>query len=102
MFNTWQRNKKVPVQVLVERGRNASSRQIPRITAKGLKGTISDIVHEDSIIYTDEFRYYHVIGTHFKCGHKVVRNYGDASTNTAESYFSLLKRGITGAFPAHF
>jgi transposase-like protein len=65
---------------------------------------ISENVHKDSTIYTDEWKSYKGIGREFIGGHKTVNHgrneyvNGDAYTNTAESFFSLLKRGIMGQF----
>lgn len=53
---------------------------------------------------TDEFASYHGIRKEFDGGQKVVnqarKEYarGDVYTNTAESYFALLKRVVHGAF----
>jgi hypothetical protein len=53
---------------------------------------------------TDELSAYAGIGNEFVGGHEIVNHgrkefvRGKASTNTAESYFALLKRGIHGAF----
>lgn len=53
---------------------------------------------------TDEWRSYRGIGAEFEGGHEVVLHSageyarGDANTNTVESYFALLKRGVMGSF----
>ena len=53
---------------------------------------------------TDDFASYRGIGREFSGGHGVVRHSvgeyvrGDVHTNTVESYFSLLKRGVHGTF----
>lgn len=52
---------------------------------------------------TDEFTSYHGLEKHFQehgIVHHARKEYvrGDVHTNTAEGYFSLLKRGITGTF----
>ena len=53
---------------------------------------------------TDEFPAYKGIGKEFAGGHHAVNHgkgeykRGKASTNQAESFFALLKRGITGSF----
>jgi len=53
---------------------------------------------------TDEWAAYTGIGNNFNGGHEVVKHSdgefvrGNASTNTVESYFALLKRGVHGAF----
>jgi len=95
---------KVPVLALVERDGNVVSKPIERVNAKTLKGAIRKVCHRDSCIMTDEWAAYSGIGNEFAGGHEVVNHgrrefvKGDASTNTAESYFALLKRGIHGAF----
>jgi transposase-like protein len=95
---------KVPVLALVERNGNVVSRPIERVNAKTLKGAIKEVCHEDSCIMTDDWPAYRGIGKEFAGGHEVVKHAegkfvkGNASTNTAESFFALLKRGIHGAF----
>lgn len=57
-------------------------------------------------LITDEFNAYKKPGKEFKGGHDVVNHSrkeyarGDVYTNTAESFFALLKRGIYGTFHA--
>jgi transposase-like protein len=95
---------KTPVLALVERNGRAISRPIKNVDAKTLKGAIKKAVHKDSGIMTDEWSAYRGIGKDFTGGHRTV-NHGigefareGISTNTVESYFALLKRGIHGAF----
>lgn len=99
--------KKAPVLVLVERGGRAVSMPLGSLTAKELKGTIRELVADESAIYTDELSAYTGIGKYFAGGHHVVKHSageyarkGDSSinSNTAESFFSLLKRGVYGTF----
>ncbi len=96
--------KKTPVLALVERNGDVLSKPIKRVNADTLKGAIREICHKDSCIMTDEWIGYQGIGKDFNGGHEVVRHNsgeyvrGNASTNTVESYFALLKRGIHGAF----
>jgi transposase-like protein len=96
--------EKVPVLVLVERNGKAISYTVPNVTGKTLKSAIKELVDKKSTIMTDEWKSYRGIGKDFKGGHKVVNHSlgeyvnGDAYTNNAESYFSLLKRGIVGTF----
>ena len=53
---------------------------------------------------TDEHRSYHGIGKEFEGGHVTVHHASGeyardgVTTNEAEAYFALLKRGITGSF----
>ena len=97
--------KKAPVVVLVERGGNAHARHMPKITAAGLKGAIVEMVDKSATINTDDYRLYRGIGEKFAGGHKTVNHSIEEyvgkdgqHTNTAESFFALLKRGVYGTF----
>jgi len=96
--------KKTPVLALIERNGNAYSKPVGDVSGKTLKNAIKEVVSHESIIMTDEWRSYSGIGKDFRGGHKVVNHgkgeyvKGDANTNTAESYFALLKRGVVGTF----
>lgn len=99
---------KAPVLALVERGGRARSWPIAQVTAKTLKGAIREHVDPTSAIMTDQFVSYRGIGEFFEGGHatvnhkkrEYVRREGNRviSTNEAEAYFSLLKRGLMGSF----
>jgi transposase-like protein len=94
---------KAPVVALVERNGNAVSHPVERVDAKTLKGAIRETVSKDSVIMTDEWKSYRGLDREF-AGHQVVKHGqgqfvdGFAFTNTAESFFSLLKRGVYGVF----
>jgi len=96
--------KKAPVMAIVERDGNIISKPIKNVTAKTLKSAIREAVSEESKIMTDEFKSYIGIEKDFKGGHGIVRHHigeyakGDVNTNTAESFFALLKRGVNGTF----
>jgi transposase-like protein len=96
--------KKAPVMAMVERDGNIISKPIENVTAETLKSVIREAVDSDSKIMTDEFKSYKGIGKDFKGGHGVVNHglgeyaKGDINTNTAESFFALLKRGVHGTF----
>jgi transposase-like protein len=98
---------KAPVMVLVESGKGgkAHSRHVPTIDGNTAKGAIREVVAESSAIFTDELPVYNGIGAHFRGGHTSVNHSAGQyvgpngeTTNTAESYFALLKRGIVGSF----
>jgi transposase-like protein len=95
---------KAPVMALVERNGDAYSKPIKNVDDKTLKGTIKDLVHKESTIMTDEWASYTGIGKDFSGGHGVVKHSdgefvnGNVFTNTVESYFALLKRGVMGIF----
>jgi transposase-like protein len=96
--------KKIPVMVLVERNGEAISKPIERVDAKHLQQEILKNVDTKSSIVTDEWGGYTGIGKFFAGGHKIINHHqgdysvGDITTNTAESYFALLKRGVHGVF----
>lgn len=95
---------KAPVVALVERNGKSYSKPVENVNAKTLKGAIRDTVDKDSTIMTDEWKSYIGIGKEFAGGHGVVKHSegefrrGNIHTNTAESYFALLKRGVMGIF----
>jgi len=94
--------KKTPVVALVERGGRVRAHKISGV-GNNLKEAIRQNVDRSSRIMTDELMAYRGIGKEF-AGHDVVKHSDgeyvrdDASTNTVESYFALLKRGIVGSF----
>lgn len=97
-------NKKSPVMVLVQRDGDLRSKPIKSLTAIELKREIRANVAVSSTVMTDDFKSYKGLNREFVGGHKVVNHSnkeyvrGDVYTNTAESYFALLKRGIHGTF----
>jgi transposase-like protein len=98
--------KKTPVLSVVQRKGNVRACVIPDVTAKTLQDAIKENVHISARIITDEFSSYNGIGNDFPGGHDTInhgkRQYvrGDVYTNTAESFFALLKRGMYGTFHA--
>ena len=98
--------KKTPVVGLVQRAGDVRAGVIPDVTMKTLRGAMREHVDPSSRIITDEFSSYRGTGREFAGGHETVnhgrREYsrGDVHTNTAESFFALIKRGIYGTFHA--
>lgn len=97
--------KKAPVMVLVERDGRARTRKLDRVTAKELKSAVRENVHPSAKIVTDEFPSYKGLDREFVSGHSVVNhskeeyvNSEGEHSNTAESFFALLKRGHYGIF----
>jgi transposase-like protein len=96
---------KHPVMVLVERDGNARTVQLERVSQKGVQRAVRSIVSKDAKLVTDEAHGYHGLGSEFAGGHSTVSHHegqyvnpaGD-STNIAESFFALLKRGHYGTF----
>jgi transposase-like protein len=98
--------KKVPVFAIVERDGSIRSRVVPNVTGKTLKSAILECVDPAARIMTDELSAYNGLRNLFRGGHEVVKHSigeyarGDAYTNTVESSFSLLKRGLNGIYHA--
>jgi transposase-like protein len=96
--------KKTPVFAAVERQGRIRRQVVADVSGKTLKGAIREMVSKQSRLMTDDFPAYRGIGKEFAGGHESVahstREYvrGDIHTNTAESSFALLKRGITGIY----
>jgi len=94
---------KTPLAVLVERNGNSRAGKIVSTDTKTLRENIRKNVDKSATIMTDEWQAYNGLEEEF-AGHQVVDHgkgeyvSGDAYTNTAESWISLLKRGIMGAF----
>jgi transposase-like protein len=94
---------KAPVMVVVERGGRARSKHIANVTSDSLKGVIREHVDTSARMMTDAYPSYkglhHEFATHEVINHQLheyVR--GDVHTNTAENFFSILKRGVNGVY----
>jgi transposase-like protein len=96
--------KKTPVFAVVERNGDIRRRVVADVTGETLKAAIREEVDFKARIITDELSSYGGIGQHFEGGHHRVnhstREYsrGDIHTNTAESSFAVVKRGIMGIY----
>ena len=98
-------NDKAPVLAMVERGGRVHTRPIANVRGNTLKAVILANVDKSANIYTDEYRTYRSIGKNFASHqtvnhsrHEYVR--GDVTSNTVESFFAILKRGINGIYHA--
>jgi transposase-like protein len=102
---------KTPVVAVVERDGEARSEPVAHVDTKTLKAIAKENVNlSAATLATDEYPLYGKIGQEFDGGHiQVDHGAGEyvnyktgrgvaAHTNTAESYFSLLKRGHYGVY----
>jgi transposase-like protein len=94
---------KFPVCSLVERQGRVRSTHVPNVTGANLRSVLRAHVEPTAHIMTDEFTSYIGVSSEF-ASHQTV-NHGkgeyvrrEAHTNTIESFFALLKRGIIGTF----
>lgn len=94
---------KTPVVALVQRNGEIRAMKVSNVSGKTLKDEIRKNVTKESTIVTDDHLGYIGLDKEF-ASHKVVNHgrgeyvNGIAYTNTAEGWFSLLKRGVTGTF----
>jgi transposase-like protein len=103
---TW--DNKTPVVALIERGGEVRTRVVSSVTQKNLAQCLNECVDKSAILNTDEHAAYRITGKRFARHDRVnhskyeyARKNADGSTagvNYAESFFSLLKRGIVGAW----
>jgi predicted Zn finger-like uncharacterized protein len=91
---------------IVQRDGGIRRQVIADVSAATLKSAIREVVDNKARVITDEHRSYWGLGREFGGGHRVVRHSvgeyvdGDAYTNTAESSFALIKRGLMGVYHA--
>ncbi|MFC1877100.1 IS1595 family transposase [Thermodesulfobacteriota bacterium] len=96
--------RKTPVVGMVERNGNIKARSFSnkRLTSKNLKALVREHVDiENSILFTDEYKGYLGIKNmmpHATVDHTVWYVNGEIHTNTIESFWALLKRGIVGQY----
>jgi transposase-like protein len=86
---------------LVERGGRVRSHHVPNVTAKTLRPIIDEQIAQATRTMSDDggARVRHGSPNHHSVNHSIdeyVR--GDVHTNTIESYFATMKRGITGVY----
>ncbi|NJO34570.1 MAG: IS1595 family transposase [Rhodospirillales bacterium] len=95
--------KKHAVHALVERGGEVRAKHVADVTAKTLREAIFTQASRKSEFHTDESLTYYWMGKEF-AKHKTVNHSQDeyykdgAGVQSAESFFAIMKRGITGSF----
>ena len=96
--------KKQAVFSLVERDGEIRSFHVAKVNSKTLRPILMKNASRDSYLMTDDSPIYPKLGDEFS-GHGAVNHSANEyvrglfwHTNTVESYFSLLKRGVYGAF----
>jgi transposase-like protein len=96
---------KKAVVSLVERDGKVHSRHVADVTAKTVREVIVTNVNRASSLHTDEATIYPKTGEEFAShvtvnhsANEYARMGGYAHINTAENYYSILKRGITGVY----
>lgn len=88
---------------LIERGGRARSFHVANIHANNVRAALVTSIDRASTLMTDEARIYWSVGREFaRHGHMLhaSRHYakGDVHSNSAENFFSILKRGVIGTY----
>jgi transposase-like protein len=101
-------SRQTPVIALIEQGGNVRTRVVPSVTSKNLGEALNDCVEKSAVLCTDEHVGYkrdgknfksHYAVNHSKLQYTVKKPDGiEAGVNHCESFFSLLKRGVYGAW----
>lgn len=94
---------KKKVLALVERGGRARSFHVANIHGNTIRAALVTNVDRASTLMTDEAHHYKAVGREFgKHGHLLHagRQYasGEVHSNSAENFFSILKRGVIGTY----
>jgi transposase len=95
---------KKKIVTLVERGGRARSFHITHIDHTNIRAALVTNAHRSSVLMTDDARFYNGIGSEFaKHGTTIhsIREFarpGGVHSNTAENFFSILKRGVVGTY----
>jgi transposase-like protein len=96
--------KRTPVFAAVERNGKVRRRVLVNVSGETLKEAIREEVDSQARLMTDDYPAYKGVGMAHPGGHETVchstREYvrGDVHTNTVESSFALVKRGIMGVY----
>jgi len=95
--------EKRPIVALVERGGRVRARHMVTVNGKNMREFVMGNVDPKSRLHTNESRLYSALGvafaTHETVNHSA-KEYarGDVTTNSAEGFFSVFKRGINGVY----
>jgi transposase-like protein len=94
---------KTPVFSAVERGGSVYSRSMKTVSSKNIREVLRERVDREAVLNTDTLPVYDKVDKEFKKHETVDHNageyvHGDVYTNTAEGYFSQLKRSLSGTF----
>jgi len=96
----WNKHKIVS---LVERNGQSRSFHVPSVTAVDVRRILRNHVAKATQLMTDESHVYDKVGREFASHETVVHSKkeyvrGNVHTNTAESFFNILKRGLIGTY----
>jgi transposase-like protein len=101
-------SRKIPVVALIERGGKVRTRVVSSVSQKNLGQCLAECVDKSAVVNTDEHDAYKPALKSYKRHDRVNHSRNEyhrrnpdgtiSTTNSAESFFSLLKRGVYGAW----
>ncbi|MCF8459578.1 MAG: IS1595 family transposase [Flavobacteriales bacterium] len=93
---------KISVVGIVQRDGNVVAEVMEKLTARNLRKMVQDNVKEsESILVTDEYSGYNRLSEiieHIKIDHQKMWSYKGINTNSIESFWAIVKRGIIGQY----
>ena len=95
---------KKKIVTLVERGGAARSFHITHVDHTNIRAVLVTSAHRSSVLMTDDARFYNSIGREFAAHGTTIHSNREFSrgnghhSNTAENFFSILKRGVVGTY----
>ena len=93
---------KIPVVGIVERNGNVVAEVMENLTYANLKEMVKKYVDEDNaVLVTDEYAGYNSmkkIIEHIKIDHSKLYSYRGVNTNSIESFWAIIERGIMGQY----
>lgn len=93
---------KISVVGIVQRDGNVVAEVMENLTARNLRKMVQENVKEsDSILVTDEYSGYNRLSEiieHIKIDHQKMWSYKGINTNSIESFWAIIKRGIIGQY----
>jgi transposase-like protein len=98
--------EKVPVAGIMERDGDVRFRMLERVTAENIGRFVAENADLSCRIMTDDFKSYKKLGQRFQGGHFTTKHTAgqyaipgtDIHSNSIESVFSLIRRGVMGTF----
>jgi transposase-like protein len=95
------KNTKVPVMVLVQRGGTVRAMVVPVVNARNVREILKSNIAASARLMTDESNLYQKVGQEFGDHQTVTHSKyeyarGDVHVNSAENFFSRLKRQLYG------
>lgn len=97
------KDRKTPVVAMVQRDGAARATPTKSVSTEALASSVQRYVSPDAQLMTDEWKAYHGLDRIYEGRETVTHSKGEyvrgnVHTNTVESFFALLKRGIVGSY----